>query len=210
MIKQIYSKLYKHIFHREIIDFVGYEYLIHLIKINETFKLKGDFCEIGVFCGGGTYKLAKSARKFGKKVYACDIFDYTFDNNVNTNNTPMSALYKVFLKNKTQMEIFLENIGPVKEAVIIKKGDSKNLEINSKLCFSFIDGCHSYDYVISDFEKVFSETVCGGLIGFHDYGFDLPEVTGGINYIIGKYKDKLNVIDINNEKHTIFLKKIKI
>lgn len=209
MIKKIYFRLYRHIFYRNLIDFVGYEYFINLIKINKILKLDGDFCEIGVFCGGGTYKLAKLAKNFNKKVYACDIFDYTFDNNANTDNVRMSDIYKHFLKNRKQTEVFRETTKPVADTIIVKKGDSKNLEIDSKLCFTFIDGYHSYDYVISDFEKVFSKTVCGGLIGFHDYGFDLPEVTNGINYLIGKYKDKLNIVDISSENHTIFLKKIK-
>jgi hypothetical protein len=210
MIKKIYSKLYSHIFYRGIIDFVGYEYFISLIKNYKLYRLEGDFCEIGAFCGGGTYKLAKYAKKFNKKVYACDIFDYTFDKNTNTSNNRMSDLYEENLKGKNQKEVFLKTIKPVREVVIVKKGDSKNLEIDSKLCFSFIDGYHSYDYVISDFEKVFPNTVLWGLIGFHDYGFDLPEVTKGINSLVGKYKDKIKIIDINLEKHTIFFKKIKI
>lgn len=208
MFKKISSKLYTLFLNKNLIDFVGYEYFIKLIKNNKIFDLEGDFCEVGVFCGGGTYKLAKIAKKFNKKVYACDIFNYKFDNNTNTDNIPMSYYYEKVLKGKKQIEVFMKTIKPFEQFILVKKGDSKDLKIDSKLCFTFIDGYHSYEYVISDFEKVFDKTVTGGLIGFHDYGFDLPEVTKGINFLVGKYNNQINLFDINLEKHTIFFKKI--
>ncbi|MFA5125797.1 MAG: class I SAM-dependent methyltransferase [archaeon] len=208
MINKI-KKIVRIILNKNIIDFVGYEYFIDLMKKNNISKLEGNFCEIGVFCGGGTYKLAKFSKKFNKKVYACDIFNYDFDKSKNNTNKAMNKLYQHILNGKNQELIFKKTIYPFKENVIIKKGDSKNIKISDKLCFSFIDGYHSYDYVISDFKKVFNKTVIGGLIGFHDYGFDLPEVTKGINKIIGEYKDKIEIIDLNSKKHTLFLRRIK-
>src|SRR6516225_7461016 len=60
-------------------DFSGYEKLTDYIDANDIGELKGDFLEIGAFMGGGSAKLARCARKYGKKLIVIDLFDPSFD-----------------------------------------------------------------------------------------------------------------------------------
>ena len=52
----------------------------------------------------------------------------------------------------------------------------------------FIDGDHSHDAVIKDFEMYFPLVNKNGYIIFDDY---LPEVSTGVNYILEKNRDKI-------------------
>ena len=56
-------------------DFVGYEVLVDFMEERVLHELEGDIIEIGAFIGGGTAKLAKYAQRYGKDVYAVDVFD---------------------------------------------------------------------------------------------------------------------------------------
>jgi len=172
-------------------DLVGYESLLNIIEKYYVFELDGDIVEIGSFFGGGTARLAKFFLKYGKKIYAIDIFDPSFDSTVNLNGDSMASIYKKHLKGRNQWEIFKKitknypNIAPI-------KGDSKKVNIPAdKLCFSFIDGCHNPDYVKNDFYLVWSKTVSNGIIGFHDYGGDLPQTTATIDNLIEAHKDQI-------------------
>ena len=60
-------------------DFVGYEVLLDFIEERSLHRLDGDLIEIGSFMGGGTVKLARYARKHGKRVFAVDIFNPAAD-----------------------------------------------------------------------------------------------------------------------------------
>jgi hypothetical protein len=208
IIKLIVKKLKKICGRSYGIDLVGYESLIHIIRKYKLYNLEGDFCEIGAFVGGGTKKLAKFAKKYNKKVIAVDIFDYKFDDTINTENRKMSWIYKNYLAGTDQYEIYLKNIDKYKDQVIIYKMDSAELNLKNKLCFTFIDGCHAYDYVINDFNKAFEKTVKGGVIGFHDYAYDLPDVTKAIHEIIYKNSKIIKIIQSNTSNHTIFIMKL--
>jgi predicted O-methyltransferase YrrM len=51
-------------------------------------------------------------------------------------------------------------------------GDSAELDFTALGVFdlAFIDGCHAYDYVRSDTEKVLGVLRPGGIVAWHDYG----------------------------------------
>jgi len=107
-------------------DMSGYELLLDTIIQQKIYQLEGDFVEIGVFLGGGTYKLSKLLEKLGvnKKIYAIDIFNPEFDKTTCTRGESMSELYKRILKGKNQYEVYKEITKNCKNVVTLV-GDSK-------------------------------------------------------------------------------------
>jgi len=190
-------------------DMTGYEILLDAIIKQKLYLLEGDFVEIGVFLGGGTYKLSKLLEKLGspKKVYAVDIFDPEFDNTICTQGKTMSELYKEILKNKNQYEIYKETIKDCKNINTLI-GDSKKIAIPcKKISFAYIDGNHSAEYVKNDFYLVWNKIVSHGVISFDDYGYDLPQVTKTIHQLIGEQSNNILKIWTAGFK-TIFIQKI--
>src|SRR6516164_10709511 len=88
-------------------DFSGYEKLIDYIEANGIGKLKGDFLEIGAFMGGGSAKLARCARRYGKKLIVIDLFDPSFDSTETADGGgPLNSQYQQILGRKNQREAF--------------------------------------------------------------------------------------------------------
>jgi len=199
---------------------VGYESLLHVIKRDRIYELEGDVLEIGPFLGGGTVKLAKLFGKYNKKVYAIDVFDPAFDKNTTETGTIISDIYLNILsqrpyhalKGRTQYEIYKEVTKNYPNIITII-GDSKYVSLPcDKLCFSFIDGCHDADHVKSDFHLVWPKTVSGGIVGYHDYGVDMPQanppqVAKAIDELIEANKEDIKEIERIKEKWVILLKK---
>jgi hypothetical protein len=80
----------------------------------------------------------------------------------------------------------MENITTIKQ-------DSKTVSFppEQKFVFGFIDGNHHPDYVRNDFQIVWQNLVDGGVLGFHDYNTDLPDVTACINEIIAEHAGEI-------------------
>ncbi len=192
----------------EFTDMSGYEILLDTIIQQKIYQLNGDFVEIGVFLGGGTYKLSKLLEKLGvnKKIYAIDIFNPEFDKTVCTQGKTMSELYKKILKEKNQYEIYKEITKDCKNVVTLI-GDSKKITILcEKIAFAYIDGNHSPEYVRNDFYLVWDKVVSHGVVAFDDYGYDLPQVTKTINQLIGEQSSNILKIWTVGLK-TIFIQK---
>ncbi len=197
-------------------DLVGYEKLIDFIKEREAFKLDGHIVEIGVLFGGGTAKLAKFAKAHKKNVYAIDVFDPHFDESRNLEGFKMSTQYRIRrllvggFKNKSQYEIFKE-ITKDFENVIVMKEDSKNINFSpeEKFMFCFIDGNHTSEYVMNDFYKVWTNLVPGGVIGFHDYNGDIPDVTKAVDHLIEKHKNEIEEVYHENKESVLLIVKNK-
>jgi len=188
-------------------DLVGYESLLAWLEKNQIAKLDGDVVEIGSFLGGGTAKLAKFFGKCGKKVFAIDIFEPSFDKTKNIEGNSMASLYSQVLRGGNQEEVFRETTRKYLN-VIMMKGDSKQVTVPCRaICFSFIDGCHDPDHVRSDFYLVWGKTVSGGVVGFHDYGADLPLTTRTIDELIEVNKDSVKVTSQIESKWIILLTK---
>jgi SAM-dependent methyltransferase len=169
-------------------DFVGYETLVKFLLDNAVERLAGDFVEIGAFLGGGTAKLAKLARSCGKKVWVIDIFDPAFDQTETTDGRKMNDLYKPFVKQATQEDIFRWITEPFARDLRVLKSDSRDVVFSqqTQFCFGFIDGNHDPAWVENDFRLVWKALVPGGWIGFHDYGGDLPQVTSTIDRLVNE------------------------
>ena len=191
-------------------DFVGYEVLIDFMEKRGLQKLEGDIIEIGAFMGGGTAKLAKFAVKYGKKVYVIDIFDPGRDKTPDINGVKMCDIYQAFLQGRSQLEVYQQATNSFDNIVTINK-DSKRVRFTrgQKFIFGFIDGNHQADYVINDFNLIWRNLVPGGSAGFHDYNFDLPEVTEAIDGLIYKHRDKISEVYEIKQSHVVILTKKK-
>ena len=160
--------------------------------------------------GGGTVKLAKFAAKYGKKVYAIDIFDPRCDKTPDKNGVKMCDIYEAFLQGRSQLEVYQQATNGFDNIVTINKNSKKvRFPRGQKFVFGFIDGNHQPDYVINDFNLIWHRLVLGGSIGFHDYNFDLPEVTKAIDGLIYKHKDEISEVHEIKQSHIVVLTKRK-
>lgn len=178
-------------------DLVGYESFIERMEKWAIHEMEGDFLEIGCFVGGGTAKLAKAAGAWGKKVYAVDIFEPSSDKTVNLSGASMAELYSLILGGREQESLFYENIEGLDNVVVLKM-DTRNLcfDEGQKFVFAFLDGNHDPEMVRNDFEKVWPLVVSGGVLGFHDYGGDLPATTGAIDEILAVTRSEISHIEV--------------
>jgi predicted O-methyltransferase YrrM len=175
-------------------DFVGYEVLIDFIKQRSLYELEGDIIEIGAYMGRGTAKLAKFARKYGKRIYAIDVFDPSLDKTISKSGIEAGSVYEAFLQGRSMLEAYQESTRGFDNIVTIRE-DSKNIGFaeEQRFIFGFIDGCHQQSYVENDFHVVWPHLVSGGALGFHDYKFDdWPEVTKATDKLIREYKTEIS------------------
>lgn len=191
-------------------DFVGYEVLIDFMEKRGLQKLEGDIIEIGAFMGGGTIKLARFAQKCSKKVYAVDIFDPRSDRTPDRNGVKMCDIYQAFLQGRSQLEVYQQTTHAFGNIVTINM-DSKKVSFHKgqKFIFGFIDGNHHPDYVRNDFNLIWGHLVPGGSVGFHDYNFDLPEVTKAIDGLIYEHKHEINEVHEIKQSHIVIVTKKK-
>ena len=189
-------------------DFVGYEVLIDFMKERGLHELDGDIIEIGAFLGGGTAKLARFAQNYGKKVFAIDIFDPSRDRTQDLSGTRMCDIYEAWLQGRSQLEVYRETTRGF-DNIITLDMDSREVEFprEQRFIFGFIDGNHQPEYVRNDFYLVWRNLVPGGSVGFHDYGFDLPEVTEAVDGLLGEHKDEIGEVHEIKEKHILILTK---
>jgi len=191
-------------------DFVGYEVLVEFMEKRGVQKLEGDIIEIGAFMGGGTAKLAEFGQKCGKKVYAVDIFDPGNDKTPDKNGVKMCDIYQAFLQGRSQLEVYQQTTHAFDNIATINM-DSKKVSFHKgqKFIFGFIDGNHQPDYVRNDFNLIWRNLVPGGSVGFHDYNFDLPEVTRAIDGLIDKHRDEISEVNEIKQSHIVILTKKK-
>ena len=190
------------------IDFIGYEVLLDFIKRKALYELDGDLIEIGSYVGGGTVKLARFARKYHKKVYAVDLFDPGADETETPDGVKMSDIYEAFLEGRSQSEVYQETIRGFDNIITVKE-DSKSVRFprEQRFMFGFIDGNHHPEYVRNDFYVIWGNLVSGGVLGFHDYNFELPEVTATINSLMAEHNAEISETHEIKEKHIILLTK---
>ena len=175
-------------------DFVGYEVLIDFIKQRALYKLEGDIIEIGAYMGRGTAKLAKFAQRYGKKVYAIDVFDPSLDKTLSKSGIKAGDVYEAFLQGRSMSEAYRESTRGFENIVTIREDSQKiSFPKEQKFFFGFIDGCHQQAYVENDFHVIWPPLVSGGALGFHDYKFDdWPEVTKAADKLIQAHKTEIS------------------
>jgi len=190
-------------------DLVGYEAFYDLIDGRGLLRLPGDLVEIGAFCGGGTYKLAKFLKRRGspKTVYAVDVFDCSLDRTLNESGAEMAAVYSGILKGASQRDVF-ESVTTGLDNVVVIAGDSKKITLPTEIvCFAFIDGNHNPCYVQNDFHLVWQKLTEGGVVAFHDYGGDLPQVTRTIDRLCDEHRGEIRSLEVDPTRHIIYVTK---
>jgi hypothetical protein len=190
-------------------DLVGYEAIIEFLRSRRVLALDGDLVEIGVFQGGGTYKLGRFLAKNGatKRLYAVDCFDIQNDRTPNASGTTMTELYSSVLQGQTQRNIFDRVTAGIPNIVVVA-GDSRAVKLPAApLCFGFIDGNHSDEYVASDFYLVWQKLSPGGVVAFHDYGYDLPNVTATIDALCNRHASEIIAVEVDKQRHIIYIRK---
>jgi hypothetical protein len=173
-----------------------YDVIVNHLKEHRNDLIDGDAVEIGALFGEGTKVLSSYLSGTPEKtLYVLDVFNLEFDETATENGLVMSELYKQWLvqrKYKSQIHVYAANTKGLKNVKTLA-GDTKNTVIPSeKLSFSFIDGNHSPEYVENDFNLVWDKTSPGGIVGFHDYRGDLPEVTRKINELIASRSGEIS------------------
>jgi predicted O-methyltransferase YrrM len=193
-------------------DFVGYEVLVDFMDQRALYELKGDIIEIGVYMGKGTAKLAKFAQRYGKRVYAVDVFDPSLDNTISKSGIKAADVYEAFLQGRSMLEAYRESIRDFDNIVTIRE-DSKKISFpeEQRFIFGFIDGCHQKSYVENDFYVIWPHLVSGGALGFHDYKFDdWPEVTKAVDKLITAHKGEIReVYELEGKYNVLSLLLIK-
>jgi predicted O-methyltransferase YrrM len=187
----------------------GYEAVIGFIQGMHTLDLPGDVVEVGAFCGGGTYKLARflSRNAAGKKVYVIDCFSIDHDNTECTAGARMSDLYAGYLRGRSQKEVFDCVTRGLHNIEIIPK-DSKLAVIPAEvICFAYVDGNHAPAYVRNDFSLVWSKLTPGGVVAFHDYGYDLPQVTATLDELCAQHREEISRRSVHKKRHILFIQK---
>ncbi len=177
-------------------DFVGYENLIAFIKERALPELEGDIIEIGAFMGGGTVKLAKFARKYGKKVYVIDIFESSLDQTVSKSGVTACDVYQAYLGGHSMLEVYQEATRGFDNIITIKEDSMKvKFDKEQKFFFGFVDGCHQRAYVENDFHVIWPNLVSGGVLGCHDYKYDdWSEVTEAVDGLLDKHKNEISEV----------------
>jgi len=175
-------------------DFVGYEVLIDFIKKRALHKLEGDIIEIGAYMGRGTAKLARFARRYGKKVYAIDVFDPGLDKTLSVSGIKAGDVYEAFLRGRSMLAAYQESTRCFDNIATIRE-DSRKVSFpgEQRFVFGFIDGCHQQEYVENDFRVIWPHLVSGGVLGLHDYRFDdWPEVTEAAHKLMHAHKREIS------------------
>jgi len=140
-----------------------------LMSINRAigFHKPLNLFEIGTFNGRTTLNMASNCSE-KSKVYTLDLPK----EKINTTILPLAPGEKSFIDKEIIGSNFLET--DYTKKIIQLYGDSATFDFshfNNNIDFIFIDGSHSYEYVLNDSKKALSLLKNGkGVIMWHDYG----------------------------------------
>ena len=174
-------------------DWTGYEALLEEIERHRLDRVDGDVLEIGPLLGGGTVKLCRwfALHSAAKRVIAVDVFDPAFDPTATAAGWTMTELYAEVIGGRDQRTVF-DAVTRGCPNLVVVAGDSARVELPAeRLAFAFVDGNHSPEAVRSDFERVWERLSPQGVVAFHDYGEDLPEVTQTLHQAIGRHAEHI-------------------
>ena len=191
------------------LDIRLYEAIIRRIALPRGLaRIPGDILEVGAFMGGGTRILAEYAVTAGKRVWAVDCFDAATDPSVNSAGRSMESIYRACLNGgQSAYEVFSGTVAGLPN-IDVFKGDSRTLRLpDSPLCFAFIDGGHSEDCVANDFDLAWRRLSPGGVMAFHDFGGDLPQVTATVNRCIDAVRGEVSAVGTFPEQWMIWIEK---
>jgi predicted O-methyltransferase YrrM len=130
-------------------------------------KKDGVIVELGSWTGGGALLIAPHLTH-DQSYHAVDAF----------NARLMPDPYrKDFLRGRAHLDVFRENIAPIKEKVVVHQGLTDDVAAawprDLAIDLLFIDADHSYKGVSADWRNWSPFVKKGGIIAFHDYYTDL-------------------------------------
>jgi len=142
-------------------------------------KKDGVVVELGSWTGGGVLLMAPYLTH-DRSYHAVDTF--------NADTMPDEYVQRS-LKGRKHLDVFKDNIAPVKAKVVVHQGFTNDIAASwprdLKIDLLFIDADHSYKGVSDDWKNWSPFVKKGGVIVFHDYYIN-PE---------GGYQDLLRFID---------------
>jgi predicted O-methyltransferase YrrM len=162
----------------------------------ESGVIEGDILEIGCFLGKTTVFLTRMCEELypDRKVFSID--PHTDD-----------SLQEITAPNKQQGTVHQHFINHTKHLKNHKYYREYSFDVACKfedksLAFAFIDGLHSYEGVIKDYELYIPKIKLGGIVVFDDYLTPKFGVGRAIKEVISK-DDRLKLIK-KNEKEIYF------
>lgn len=137
----------------------------------------GHFVEIGCWKGRSTAFTAVEILNSGKDI-VLDVVD-TFEGSPEHGTVDKQALKAEFERNIKPVNKVIGAVHAMSSVEASFKYDDKSLD------FVFIDGNHSYDYVMADIKAWFPKLKWGGIIGGDDYEAAWPGVMKAVNEVFG-------------------------
>ena len=158
-----------------------------LTKWSQKFSLKGDILEIGTYCGKSTLYIAKGVIKNNRYVYTVDhhlgseehqLNEEYFDEDIYDFKEKRVNSFPLLIKNINDHK--MQNIVP-----IISDAYDLSSKWSAKLGMLFIDGGHSLESAMSDYNSWESKILCNGALVIHDI-YEKPEDGGQAPFEIYK------------------------
>jgi SAM-dependent methyltransferase len=161
--------------------------------IQERLTALGDVLEVGVGRGELTAYLAYAASLQDKKVFAVDVCNIDFDQSKNEGGLYLPDYYRQMgLTLENQEEVIRLNIKDCSNVVFFKMDSAKlTFPENQQFCLAVIDGCHTSEYIRSDFLLAWPRISEGGFVAMHDYGGDMPNVTAAIQLLLKEFEAEI-------------------
>lgn len=188
-----------------------YDVIVNHLKAHNVEQVPGDALEIGALFGEGTKVLSAYLSQTPEKtLYVLDVFNLKFDETQTENGVVMSSLYTGWLKQRnfrSQAQAFAFNTQGLRNIQTIICDSKEAMIPAERLSFSFIDGNHSPDYVENDFNLVWDKTSPGGVVAFHDYKGDLPDVTQKIDELVQRKADEISAFHVPGKFWLCFVHK---
>jgi predicted O-methyltransferase YrrM len=141
-------------------------------------KKDGVVVELGSWTGGGVLVMAPFLTH-DQSYHAVDTFS--------AEHMPETYI-KNYLKGRNQMDVFDDNIAPIRNKVVIHQGFTNDVAAtwpqDLKIDLLFIDADHSFKGVSSDWRNWSPFMRKGGVIAFHDYYVKSQGGHGGVRQFI--------------------------
>ena len=193
---------------KEVKGFMSYHEGKALSKWAEEFSKVGPIMEIGSYCGKSTLFLAYGANKNNQIVFTVDhhngseehqIDEEYFDNEIYDTETNSVNSFPLFVKNINQFRA--SNVVP-----IVRSSSDAAKTWNTYLGMVFIDGGHSLETAMQDFNSWNEKIISGGALVIHDI-FEKPEDGGQAPFIVYQHALKNGFSDFERVDTIICLKK---
>jgi predicted O-methyltransferase YrrM len=130
----------------------------------------GAIIEVGSATGGTTIVLIHAAKQVNKMVYSIDPYPEELEGSARDYYSGSMCEYKTTFKSNILNGSY-DNIIQINE-------DLKDcIDRIPEISVAFIDGLHEFENVKKEYELLWPKLVKGGIMYFHDMGFDVGQLT---------------------------------